>query len=177
MTSRRFVLTLSSVTLALALAVACDSSSPPQQSQSASLPPPPPQTPVQVAADLPLLPPGANAGARPVEVIKATYEFAARHPEVLKYIPCYCGCERMGHHGNEDCFVSSRDAQGHVKEWETHGMICEVCLDVGYEARQMFNSGASVADIRAAIDAKYHTDQRPHTPTPKPPKSSGSSYH
>ena len=50
------------------------------------------------------------------------YTFAAEHPEVLSYVPCYCGCERGGHRGNEDCFVTARDANGDVIEWEPHGV-------------------------------------------------------
>src|SRR6202162_5910264 len=41
--------------------------------------------------------------ARPPEVVRAAYKFAAEHPEVMSYVPCFCGCERMGHRGNEDC--------------------------------------------------------------------------
>lgn len=71
--------------------------------------------------DLPPLPLGGYPAIRPPEVIRAVYEFAARHPEVLQYVPCYCGCERNGHRGNDDCFVRSRDAEGRVT-WDGHGM-------------------------------------------------------
>jgi len=60
--------------------------------------------------------------ARPMEIVRAAYTFAAEHPEVLSYVPCYCGCERSGHRGNEDCFVTARDANGDVTQWEPHGM-------------------------------------------------------
>jgi hypothetical protein len=53
--------------------------------------------------------------------VRAAFEFAARHPEVLEYVPCFCGCERQGHKGNDDCFVRSRDREGNV-EWEPHGL-------------------------------------------------------
>src|SRR5262249_29648119 len=62
------------------------------------------------------------APARPPDVVRAAYLFAAEHPEITGYVPCYCGCERMGHHGNDDCFVKSRDDKGDVTEWEPHGM-------------------------------------------------------
>jgi hypothetical protein len=182
MTSRRIVLTLSGAILVTALAAGCDrTTSVAQQTtaaarQPSSMPPPPPQTPVQIAADLPPLPPGVYNSARPVEMVKAVYEFAARHPEVLKYMPCFCGCERMGHRGNDECFVAGRDAQGHVNAWEYHGMNCEVCIDIGTEAMQMHNAGASVATIRAAIDKRYGTDSRPHTPTPAAPKGNGTQH-
>jgi hypothetical protein len=73
-------------------------------------------------ANLPPLPFDPIPPARPMEMVRAVYKFAAEHPEVLSYVPCYCGCERSGHRGNEDCFVTARDAKGDVTEWEPHGM-------------------------------------------------------
>ncbi len=70
------------------------------------------------------MPPMPNPGyppGRPIEVARAAYKFAAEHGEVLKYVPCYCGCEASGHAHNESCFVKRRDAQGNVLEWDTHG--------------------------------------------------------
>ncbi|MBW8862521.1 MAG: hypothetical protein JF601_09155 [Acidobacteria bacterium] len=62
------------------------------------------------------------APARPPDVVRAAYVFAAEHPEILGYVPCYCGCERSGHRGNDDCFISGRDVNGDVTQWEPHGM-------------------------------------------------------
>jgi hypothetical protein len=73
-------------------------------------------------AKYPPLPFSPSPPARPAEVVSAAYKFAAEHPEVLSYVPCYCGCERSGHRGNEDCFVTGRDANGDVTDWEPHGM-------------------------------------------------------
>jgi hypothetical protein len=106
---------------------------------------------------------------RSAEVVTAAYTFAAEHPEVLSYVPCYCGCERSGHRGNEDCFVKSRDVNGDVVEWEDHGMECAVCLDVATRARQLFTSGASVADIRTTIEKEWSGRATNHTPTPDAP--------
>ena len=72
--------------------------------------------------NLPPLPFDPEPPARPMDVVRAAYKFAAEHPEVLSYVPCYCGCERAGHRGNEDCFVARRDAKNDVVEWEPHGM-------------------------------------------------------
>ena len=117
----------------------------------------------------PLQLPGYPLGRSP-EVITAAYRFAAEHPEVLTYVPCFCGCERSGHRGNEDCFVRSRAANGDVQEWEPHGMECNVCLDVAQQAMQMYTSGASVRDIRAAVEGKWASQAQSHTHTPAPPK-------
>src|SRR5215472_13025545 len=169
---RRIVRILPGAIAVIGLATACNSSSsapppgsstpaPAAQAQTAGVPAPISTAPVQIAADLPPLPPGVNNSARPVEVIKAVYEFAARHPEVLKYMPCFCACPSMGHKSNEDCFVAGRNVKGDVNAWEYHGMGCEVCVDVAQQAMQMHNAGASTAEIRDAIDKKYNTYARP----------------
>jgi hypothetical protein len=119
---------------------------------------------------LPALPRVSFEPPRSMAVVQQVYEFAARHPEVLQYVPCYCGCERLGHAGNHACFVKSRAASGRVTEWDTHGMGCTICIDVARDAMTLFNSGATPTSIRAAIDTKYGSHFPSSTPTPKPPK-------
>src|SRR4051794_26215666 len=119
-------------------------------------------------ATLPPLPFQAYAPPRPMETVKAVYRFAAEHPEVLSYVPCFCGCERGGHKGNDDCFVKSRNEQGDVTEWEPHGLDCAACSDVATEPMQMTNSGASARGTRAAMEAKRNRAGSAHTPTPMP---------
>jgi uncharacterized protein with PCYCGC motif len=121
--------------------------------------------------NLPPLPTQAFPPPRPPEVVRAAYVFAAEHPEVLSYVPCFCGCERSGHRGNEDCFVTGRAENGDVTQWEPHGLDCAVCIDVATQARQMYTSGASLPDIRAAVEKKYAGMNGGHTPTPQPPPS------
>jgi hypothetical protein len=114
----------------------CQTSEPPASSAAAAPPvaaapavaDPPPPTIVQFTppppaykGELPPLPVSGFAPARPPEVVRAVYTFAARHPEVLHYVPCFCGCERSGHNDNVDCFIRSRDANGRPT-WEEHGM-------------------------------------------------------
>ena len=106
---------------------------------------------------------------RPAEVVRAAYKFAAEHPEILSYVPCFCGCERSGHRGNEDCFVRARDINGDVIEWEPHGMECAVCLDVAQRSAQLYASGASVSDIRTTVEREWQGRSTSHTPTPSAP--------
>jgi hypothetical protein len=137
------------VALALALGVvACDSNSePPSTAQQVPAPvpaaaaPPAPasdqgtatattanadpwqtRAPQLSDADIPPLPQVPYPPARPMEVVRSVYVFAARHPEVLSHVPCFCGCESRGHKHNDDCFVSERDAQGRPTKWEPHGI-------------------------------------------------------
>jgi hypothetical protein len=72
-------------------------------------------------ADLPALPLPTTALPRPADAVRVAYEFAARHPEVLGQLPCFCGCHKLGHRSNHDCFVAARDAGGRVT-WDAHGM-------------------------------------------------------
>ena len=121
------------------------------------------------AGTLPPLPRVAFEPVLPMPVIQQVYEFAARHPEVLGYVPCYCGCESLGHKANDECFVKRRAADGRIVEWEPHGMGCAVCLDIGRKAMAMFNQGMTVAQIRAAIEREYGSRYPSHTHTPSPP--------
>ena len=128
--------------------------------------------PAKTAASQAPLPPLNTAGyalARPLAVTRAAYEFAARHPEVSRFVPCYCGCEADGHRNNEMCFVGRRDAAGNVVEWDTHGFGCATCVDVARESMQLYNSGADPASIRAAIERKWTPQYTTKTPTPPVP--------
>ena len=120
-------------------------------------------------ATLPPIPFQGYAPPRSPEVVTAAYVFAAEHPEVASYVPCFCGCQAMGHTGNEDCFVSSRAANGDVIAWEPHGVECAVCIDVATRSRQLTASGASVTATRAAIEKEFAATSPVMTPTPKPP--------
>jgi hypothetical protein len=117
---------------------------------------------------LPPLPRVSFEPPRPMPVVQQVYEFAARHPEVLQFVPCYCGCERSGHNGNHDCFVKSRAADGRVTAFDAHGIGCTICIDVARDAMVLFGSGATPAAIRAAIDTKYGGRFPSSTPTPRP---------
>jgi hypothetical protein len=120
-------------------------------------------------ATLPPIPFQGYAPPRSHAVVTSAYHFAAEHPEILSYVPCFCGCERSGHGANHDCFIKSRDANGDVAEWDEHGVECAVCIDVANRSRQMHASGASVRDIRAAIDKEFGSQVPTRMPTPHPP--------
>jgi hypothetical protein len=79
------------------------------------------QVPSGYTGQLAPLPISPYAAPRPPEVIRAIYTFAARHPEVLHYVPCFCGCQHSGHSGNDDCFIKGREPNGRPV-WDPHGM-------------------------------------------------------
>ena len=47
----------------------------------------------------------------PVEVREA-YRFAIANREILRYIPCYCGCGHEGHTSNASCYVKDSSTPG-----------------------------------------------------------------
>jgi hypothetical protein len=121
---------------------------------------------------LPPLPDPGYAPVRPLAEVRAAYQFAALRPEVMTYVPCFCGCERSGHRDNEDCFIAARAADGSVT-WSDHGFGCAICIDVARDAMRMHNSGASVSAIRKAIEQRYRPSSHSMTPTPAPPTTKG----
>ena len=52
--------------------------------------------------------------------VQQAYQFAVANPEALKHIPCYCGCNSLGHMNNTDCYVKTFNPDGTVAEFENH---------------------------------------------------------
>ena len=46
--------------------------------------------------------------------VRELYEFAAHRPDVLRYLPCFCGCTNAGHRSNYDCFIDEVRPDGTV---------------------------------------------------------------
>ncbi len=47
----------------------------------------------------------------PAEVREA-YRFAITNRDVLRYIPCYCGCGHEGHTSNASCYLKDQSSPG-----------------------------------------------------------------
>jgi hypothetical protein len=134
-------------------------------------PKPKPGAPHGPGFDMPLIDVEGYMPARPMDVLKDAHVFAADHPEVASYVPCYCGCGSAGHKNNADCFVKGRTPDGHVSEWEPHGVSCAVCIDIAVDSMKMRNSGASVMAIRKKVQGDYRPRfPESETPTPAPPQ-------
>jgi hypothetical protein len=46
--------------------------------------------------------------------VKQLYEFQILNGELMKYMPCFCGCGGDGHHNNRDCYVKAVNPDGSV---------------------------------------------------------------
>ncbi|BCB04434.1 PCYCGC motif-containing (lipo)protein [Bacillus sp. KH172YL63] len=99
--------------------------------------------------------------------MKLIYSSAAKHPELLKYIPCYCGCgDSAGHESNLNCFVFEQ--KGEKVVWDDHGTRCQLCLKIAAESIVKYNNGESIKSIRKDIDEQYKEGYAKPTPTPMP---------
>jgi len=96
----------------------------------------------------------------PVEVqsapvtVQTAYQFAAANPDIMKDIPCYCGCGNIGHTSNYDCYVSNVDTSGAIT-FDNHALGCSICVDITQDVMRMLRDGKSPQDARVYIDAAY----------------------
>lgn len=102
------------------------------------------------------------------EDMKHVYQAAAKANDVLKWMPCYCGCgDSAGHKSNFNCFVHEIKENGEVV-WDDHGTRCAACLETAIASIQMVQEGKSLLEIRNTIDETYKEGYAKPTETPMP---------
>jgi Protein of unknown function with PCYCGC motif len=89
----------------------------------------------------------------PVTVQQA-YQFAVANSDLMKQVACYCGCGKVGHKSNYDCYVSGVDAAGKFA-FDQHALGCSICIDITQDAMRLLRQGKSVADISRTIDTAF----------------------
>jgi hypothetical protein len=95
----------------------------------------------------------AEVKSAPVTVQQA-YQFAVANPDVMKQIPCYCGCGAMGHTSNYSCYVSSVSADGKVN-FDAHALGCSICVDITQDSMRYLRQGKTVSEIKTSVDQTY----------------------
>lgn len=95
----------------------------------------------------------AEVQSAPVTVQEA-YQFASANPDLMKNIPCYCGCGNVGHTSNYSCYVESQDDKGNFR-WDSHALGCSICVDITQDVMRLLKDSKSPQEIRASIDATY----------------------
>ena len=89
----------------------------------------------------------------PVPVQQA-YQFAVANPEVLKELPCYCGCGPMGHTSNYSCYVMDETEDDRIV-YDYHALGCSICVDITQDAMRMLDEGKTLPEIRVYVDQTY----------------------
>ncbi len=98
---------------------------------------------------------------------QTAYQFALDRPDVMMWVPCYCGCGgHSGHKSARHCFVKESTATSAT--FDEHGAGCGVCVGIAVDAKKLTEQGKSLREIRASIDNKYGSIG-PATDTPLPP--------
>ncbi len=86
-------------------------------------------------------------------MVRAAYQFAAANPDVMKGVPCYCGCGAIGHTSNYSCYVQD-DVQGTIT-WDDHALGCSLCVTITQDTMRLLREGKSVPEIKAYVDSTY----------------------
>lgn len=85
--------------------------------------------------------------------VQQAYQFNVANPEIMKEIPCYCGCGGMGHTSNYQCYV--KDDTGGQITFDGHALGCPICVDITLDTMRLLKEGKSVAEIRQYVDDTY----------------------
>jgi Protein of unknown function with PCYCGC motif len=86
--------------------------------------------------------------------VSDAYRFALANPEIMKQVPCYCGCGAEGHTSNYSCFVQEIKPTGEIV-FDHHALGCSICVDIAQNVMQMTQAGKTPQEIRVKIDQTY----------------------
>ena len=89
----------------------------------------------------------------PVTVQQA-YQFNVANPEVMKQIPCYCGCGAMGHTSNYSCYVTDVGSDGKIN-YDKHALGCSICVDITQDTMRLLKQGKTTPEIKVYVDQTY----------------------
>jgi hypothetical protein len=100
--------------------------------------------------------------------LESAYAYAMRSWNVIQWMPCYCGCDSLGHGSNLDCYFKPMATGSTKVSFEEHASFCDICVDITQTARKMAGEGKSLREIRQAVDRTYGSSG-PGTTTALPP--------
>jgi hypothetical protein len=126
-----------------------------------------------MAGDMPMAGASEAWAARPAFVrgnaaTEEAYAFAIQHPQIVQWMPCYCGCSAMGHGSNLDCYFK-HGQPGDKAVFEEHASFCDICVQITLKTKQLHAQGKSLHEIRQVIDQTFGGSAAPGTLTAQPP--------
>jgi hypothetical protein len=86
--------------------------------------------------------------------VRMAYQFAAANPAVSMNVPCYCGCDSLGHTSNYWCYVSRVEQDGTIV-YDRHALACATCVDITLDSMRLLGEGNTVQEIGAYVDSAY----------------------
>ena len=55
-------------------------------------------------------------------LVQEIYLYAIEHEQILQYIPCFCGCDSIGHEDNASCYIADHVPDGQIT-FSHHGAM------------------------------------------------------
>src|SRR3989344_317541 len=74
--------------------------------------------------------------------LKELYIFAIENPDILEQIPCYCGCDNIGHVSNRNCYIND---DGSLSD---HATACGGCVGTTQDVKRMLEEGKDMDSIK-----------------------------
>ena len=87
--------------------------------------------------------------------VREAYQFAVYNQDVVKALPCYCGCGAMGHVSNYNCYVQDTGKGAGDVVFDNHALGCSICVDITQDAMRMLDEGKDLDEIFANVEATY----------------------
>ncbi len=97
----------------------------------------------------------------PMTLKAYTYASTEEGQNNLKWIPCYCGCGKLGHTSVRDCFIHEDGT------YEEHASYCDTCVGINIRTQNYLSQGMSLKEVREKID-EYYGGSLGYTPTDTP---------
>lgn len=89
------------------------------------------------------------------EQMKVIYRAVLEQQQLLKHVPCYCGCgDSVKHAHNYHCFIHENKDDGSIV-WDDYATRCQICLDIVAESIVENNDGKTIDEVRTMIEEKY----------------------
>ncbi len=82
------------------------------------------------------------------------YRIAITIPDVLKAVPCTCGCTVIGHTSSKDCFMKDNGS------YSPHAANCDICQDIAIDAFNLYKQDYSIRKIQSILRKKYEINDK-----------------
>ncbi|HSN78156.1 MAG TPA: PCYCGC motif-containing (lipo)protein [Anaerolineae bacterium] len=87
--------------------------------------------------------------------VQEAYRFAVANPELMKEIPCFCGCVAGGHTSNYACYVNEAGSPAGILQYDDHALGCGICVDITQDVMKMVQEGKAVDEMRTVVNQRY----------------------
>lgn len=87
--------------------------------------------------------------------VKEAYRFAVANPELMKEIPCFCGCVAGGHESNYACYVDEDGSPAGILQYDDHALGCGICVDITLDVMKMTQEGRTLEQMQTVINQRY----------------------